>query len=420
MNLTPWPLAVGALALGLLGGVVLAFTSSRARGALSTARADLIARREALYAQLRELDDTRDKVDVELYKVEREKLLVAAAAVLRALDEPAPPGAAVPAAAKPPSRVSAAAWGIGAALVVLLLREGLATYATPRLEGQGLTGGMAPEAGPTIPPAAQAALEALRQKAAIEPPDVAAKNAYAHALIGSDGVMAAFKVTEEVIAIDPENAEARVHQAVVLLQIGDLVMATKMLDRVLTTAPDQAEALGYRGAIYAQAGQRAEAIAAWERAKSADPSQAAVFDVLILRVDSMAAGPGTGTGPGPQAEPAPSPVPPTGAPEFSGEVRLAPGVSATGTLFIYVRAAGVTSGPPLRVKKLPAEFPVKFVIHASDSPMGGSLPAGPVQLSARLDADGNAMTKDPSDPVARSAPVSVGAVDIGLELAPAP
>ena len=413
MNLTPWPLAVVALALGLLGGAVLALTASRARGAMNTARADLIARREALYAQLRELDDTRDKVDVELYAVERQKLLVAAAAVLRALDEAPPPTVEpMPAAGRAPSRMSAAAWGIGAALAVLGLREGLATYATARVEGQGLTGGAAPSSPAPVSPERRAAMDRLRDHAAKEPPDLDAKNAYAHALIGDDAVMAAFKVTEEVIAIDSENAEARVHQAVVLLQIGDRVMATKLLDRVLTTHPDQAEALGYRGAIYAQAGQREEAIAAWTRAKSADPSQAPVFDQLILRVDSMAE---------PAAPVATAPASTAAStPEFTGEVRLAPGVTGTGTLFIYVRAEGVTSGPPLRVKKLPAEFPVKFVIHASDSPMGGNLPAGPVQLSARLDGDGNAMTKDPSDPVARSAPVAVGAVDIALELAPAP
>ena len=111
---------------------------------------------------------------------------------------------------------------------------------------------------------------------------------------------------------------------------------------------------------------------------------------------------------------------PAGEAEFTGEVRLAPGLTGTGTLFIYVRAEGVMSGPPLRVKKLPAKFPATFTISAGDSPMGGTLPTGKVQLSARLDADGNVMTKDPADPVAISAPVASGATGIVLELAPAP
>ena len=116
-----------------------------------------------------------------------------------------------------------------------------------------------------------------------------------------------------------------------------------------------------------------------------------------------------------------APAQATGAPEFSGEVHRAAGLPATGTVFIYVRAEGVTAGPPLRVKKLPPVFPLHFEIGAADSPMGGTLPDGKVQLSVRLDADGNVMTKTPADPVAISAPIEAGATGIRLELAaPAP
>ena len=98
-------------------------------------------------------------------------------------------------------------------------------------------------------------------------------------------------------------------------------------------------------------------------------------------------------------------------------MKLAPGVTGgAGTLFIYVRAEGQTAGPPLRVKRLPASFPASFSITAADSMAGGALPPGKVQISARLDGDGNAMTKDPADPVALSAPLEVGGAPVVLEL----
>lgn len=458
MNLLTWPLAIGSLSLGLIVGAAMVFGSARGKGtgAHDTARADLLARRDALYDQLRELDDTRDKLDADLYAAERTRLLAAAADVLRALDQMAPAPASpragtpegdqAPRSSKTPEswstrhpRLSSALWGLGAAAAVLLLREALDSNAAARGEGQSITGagggggggmgGGGESAGgpaaPALPPEMQAALDDLKAKAGVEPPDLEAKNRYGHALIAADQVMVAWKEAEAVVALDADNAEARVHQAVVLLQIGDQGMATKLLDRVLTTHPDQAEALGYRGALYAEEGKRQEAIDAWTKAKEADPSQAPMFNQLIAGVDELVS-----RGEAQRAEgggaPGVTPVesadvaPPAGESEFAGEVRLAPGLAASGTLFIYVRPEGATSGPPLRVKKLPAQFPAKFVISASDSPMGGTLPAGKVQLSARLDADGNVMTKDPTDPVAISAPVAAGATDLVLELAPAP
>ena len=90
-----WPLALGAIGTGALGGAVLAWVDTRtgARRLLESGRVDLEARREALYAQLRELDDTADKLDKSLYESERARLLFAAAEVLRALDAADAPAA---------------------------------------------------------------------------------------------------------------------------------------------------------------------------------------------------------------------------------------------------------------------------------------------------------------------------------------
>ena len=392
-----WPLAWSALSLGLAAGTGLALYARRdAVRTDPTPRADLLARREALYAQLRELDDTRDKVDDDLYERERGALLHSAATVLRALDEPEPAAPVAPVAgpgwaARHPKFV-AIVYGVTAAALVLAFKSALDESTHTRAQGESITGGnggmSAPAEPGALPPAVQAELDGLAASAKADPKDIGAQDAYAHALIGAGQVMAAWKVSEAVVTLQPDDPEARVHQAVTLLHIGDEAMATKLLDKVLADHPDQGEALGYRGALYAQHGDRAAAVGAWERGKVADPTQADVFNQLIAGVDQIIAQSAANSSAGGGGAPTPAPVA-EGPPEFTGEVRLPEGVANNGgTLFLYVRAEGVQSGPPLRVKRLPAQFPVTFSIGAADSPMGGSLPTGNVQISAPIQAGG--------------------------------
>lgn len=82
--------------------------------------------------------------------------------------------------------------------------------------------------------------------------------------------------------------------------------------------------------------------------------------------------------------------------EIRGTIRLAEGVTpGAGILFVIARAGG---GPPLAVRKVDAGvFPVEFSIGASDVMMPGRRFEGDIALSARLDSDGNPMTRDPAD-----------------------
>ncbi|HEV8323877.1 MAG TPA: hypothetical protein VG389_19830 [Myxococcota bacterium] len=122
---------------------------------------------------------------------------------------------------------------------------------------------------------------------------------------------------------------------------------------------------------------------------------------------AAAAGPyAGGSAPFPAAAPAPAPfaaaAPAGGAVgSLSGSVDIDPAqaakVAPTDTLFIIVRNAPV--GPPLAVKRIvgPA-FPVSFDIGPADAMAGpASWTGGPYWLAARLDKDGNAMSKNPGD-----------------------
>ncbi len=89
-----------------------------------------------------------------------------------------------------------------------------------------------------------------------------------------------------------------------------------------------------------------------------------------------------------------------GAP-LSGTITLAPAferkVPAGAILFLIARK-GEGGGPPLAVKRVEAPtFPMEFTIGPGDRMIQAMPFEGPLQLSARLDADGNAMTRAPGD-----------------------
>lgn len=88
-----------------------------------------------------------------------------------------------------------------------------------------------------------------------------------------------------------------------------------------------------------------------------------------------------------------------GAP-ISGTLSLGPGmeekVRPGAVLFLIARAGA--AGPPLAVVRTrDPEFPLDFEIGPDDR-MIPSIPfAGPLRITARLDGDGNAMTRTPGD-----------------------
>jgi hypothetical protein len=87
-----------------------------------------------------------------------------------------------------------------------------------------------------------------------------------------------------------------------------------------------------------------------------------------------------------------------------------------GVLFVIARSAG--GGPPLAVKRLPiGPFPLAFEIGPADVMIAGRPFAGPITLSARIDRDGNPLTRDPGDAGATlPSAIEPGARDVELLL----
>ena len=119
--------------------------------------------------------------------------------------------------------------------------------------------------------------------------------------------------------------------------------------------------------------------------------------------------------------------PPMGAGAEGGEVVLggeilldsALGAVPKGVLYLIARAPAAPGqrGAPVLVKRIaPPNFPQAFTLTEGDRMMAGAeLPAA-LTLEARLDQDGDAMTKSPGDVIGRLEGAAPGATDLKLTL----
>jgi cytochrome c-type biogenesis protein CcmH len=85
----------------------------------------------------------------------------------------------------------------------------------------------------------------------------------------------------------------------------------------------------------------------------------------------------------------------------SGTITLAPDLEKkvpAGAILFLIARSGAGGGPPLAVKRIESPtFPLAFTLGPDDRMIQQMPFEGPLQLSARLDADGNAMTREPGD-----------------------
>jgi hypothetical protein len=100
------------------------------------------------------------------------------------------------------------------------------------------------------------------------------------------------------------------------------------------------------------------------------------------------------------APPAASNTAPSGP--IEGEIHIAPELAAVrpvgGVLFVIARPRGSTGGPPLAVLRIAEPtFPLAFRIGPENVMIPSMKFTGDISLSARLDADGNAMTRGADD-----------------------
>jgi len=125
------------------------------------------------------------------------------------------------------------------------------------------------------------------------------------------------------------------------------------------------------------------------------------------------------------APPMPSEVADSGAgaeaEPISGTVELSPELAdaAPSGAFLFVIARRGGGGPPLAVKRIPdPTFPFSFTLGPADRMIQQMPFEGPITLSARLDSDGDAISRAPGDLMgaATGGPVAPGATGIRIVL----
>lgn len=109
-----------------------------------------------------------------------------------------------------------------------------------------------------------------------------------------------------------------------------------------------------------------------------------------------------------------------GAAPIEGVIELAIELAAErpagAVLFVIARPQGSQGGPPLAVLRIPnPDFPLEFSIGPEDVMIPSMQFVGPISLSARLDEDGNAMTRGAGDISSVTAePLNPG--EMGIEI----
>jgi tetratricopeptide (TPR) repeat protein len=419
---TDWTSALAILGAGLaLGALFIFFFNKRRTRTLGDeselARKDLEAKRDALIAQLRDPATTPD---------ERARLEQETAEVLRKLDvgrASARPAEGRP-EAHPTSSMNPATkgflWGAGSFAALAALFYFVMQAATPRQEGGSVTGNLPGEQQQQQQQQAQRPDPALQQLQAMvqsDPENLQLRNDLAQAYLERENLMAVFEQTKFVLDRKPEDSRALTYAALVRMAMGEGEEAKSMLQRAARSDPKNLDSWVGLAWMAAQRNEMKEAEAMMAEAAKQSPGDKARLDEVLRQMKLAAAAPppvDTASGGLPANHPpidgaAPTNVAgPVSGPSINVTLELDPSARAkTGVLFVIAR--NPAGGPPAAVKRLQnVTFPVTLTLSSADSMMGQPLPAK-FRLEARLDSDGDAATKPPTDPAAMQNDVTPGA-----------
>jgi tetratricopeptide (TPR) repeat protein len=232
----------------------------------------------------------------------------------------------------------------------------------------------------TPPPAG--AVSDLERSVQQNPDNLSLRDDLAKFYLDRNNIDGVAEQTRYVLQRNPNDARALTYSAIVHIIARQPQAAAAMLDRATQSDPNLVDAWVGMAWLSAQGGDIARAEAAMGEAKRRHPEMTARLDELMARLRT----------PQQQQQPATSDGVHVTL-NFSGH-------ATRGAIFVIARAAGVTAGPPAAVKRLPiSTFPITVDLSAADSMMGQPLPKK-MRIEARIDSDGDPLTKDPKDPSA--------------------
>lgn len=405
MNWEIWGLPLAVLGGGLVVGAVLAQILRRPpQAAPSSNQEELQARYENLSDEIRELEADRNRLDADDYAQRREALIVQAAAALRDMDKDIPYKAAVP-----PSETDRNPVQQGMVLVVVLsffaiLGVLLTQNATTRGANETMTGGTSMGGGEDAEASAfMAALTAAREQRqaaaqsalSANPQDIDALNVLTYDALLYRDLDAAMRHMESAREIASDNPDVQIHLAILQSSVGMNDRALEALGAAENAGAEAAKLRLWRGFLYARSGRTDEALEdlAFAARNGQWQEEQMLASNLISEIQSTPSMP-------PMAAAQTSQPAAGGAVHLRGEVVLAEGVSMPEghTLFISVRRSP-SGGPPVAADRMVGvSLPLDVSLgDAQLLPMAGGAWPEEVWVQARLDTDGDAMTRDETD-----------------------
>jgi len=423
-----WTPPLAILALGAVAGAVLVARGRQGSKPASpgdgSAQADLRREYDAVIRRLAEGANEEERAALE----------VEAARILKRMDSPVPPGAdaSAPETAARQTKSASALTGFLYGALSMLVLGGLVFFAfqgaSERPAGGSPTGGgmagggsggpSTPEGGPT-----DAEVTALEKAVSASPRDVDLKIELTRAYLQRRDLMKVFDTTKQILEVEPGNAHGLTYQALVRVAMGQADQAEPMLLQALAKDPGIEDTYIYLAVARLQLNNRQGAEQAIRDAQRQFPGEKEelehVFSEIVSSTETSASSAGVDH-PEIATGAAPTPVASGSGPGLVVAVELARGVSVPegAVLFVIVREAGFDTGPPVAVKRVAARgFPITLTISDRDSMAGESLP-GLVRLDARIDLDGDPLTKDPKDPSANEDNVRPGGGQTLLVLTP--
>ena len=205
----------------------------------------------------------------------------------------------------------------------------------------------------------------------------------------------AIEAFKKVLAADPGHPEAHSYMGFILMQAGHGDGALLAFEKALSRAPNFPMALWGKGMVlYQDKKDFAGAREIFERLLTMVPPGDERNEITKVLAEIPASG-----GPVKTAKPAEAAA--TGQ-TISGTItidaKLKSNLDPNAALFIIARPAGGAGGPPLAVKKIDKPvFPLNYSLGQENVMMQGTPFSGKVNLTVRLDKDGNPTTRGAGD-----------------------
>ena len=228
----------------------------------------------------------------------------------------------------------------------------------------------------------------------------------------------AIEAYKKALAIDPYIPEAHTHMGLILTQAGHADGALAAFDRALSSDPNFPLALWGKGMLLYHAKEdSAGARQTLERLVSLLPP-GADRDEVQKTIAEIA---GVGSQNKESSKRAKLETALEQTQRVQGTISVDPKLKAKldgrAVLFIIARSANSSGGPPLAVKKVDRPvFPLSYSLGSENVMMPGVSFSGKVKISARLDKDGNPMTREAGNLMGeyKKNPVEVGSQKIDI------